>query len=166
MGAKNGSRRGASELVGIVVILLILVTVSAAVLLSGFVTVLTNRLTHGGNSTLVAVSGTLAVPGSTGDGNLVLSINTYESSPIVEVKVTNSPANPMGFAVLANGSKFVPGTTFPLPLPNGTLSSDRSTSAYFLVVGASAGVSYSFVLNCTLAKGGSEVQVLTVNARV
>lgn len=164
--ARGRSRRGASEIIGVVAIILVLIAVMAAILLNGFVMGLLGIFGHRGASTLVTAGGSVTVPGSAGLGEFDLTVISYDSSPIVAIAIINAPTNPLGFQVLANGNAFGPGATFPMDMAQLPLSSNEATSQQFSLEGAQAGMAYTFYLNCTLEGGGNNFLSVTVNSQV
>ncbi|MDA4123566.1 MAG: hypothetical protein OK456_10345 [Thaumarchaeota archaeon] len=168
----------------IATLLLIAIAVAAAIIVYAFVTGLIGGLSSGAGSSLVAVTGTLSVPGGAGSGTLVFSVKNGANNPITELAFTmpiaaitsytdgaNSFINP-GSAVqslvsVATGA----GVTVPVS-PTNPLNIGATASGALTVSGPSgngglnAGSTYTFTVTITYQNGGSAVQSVDVTAQL
>jgi flagellin-like protein len=148
----------------IATLLLIAMTISAAVLLYAFVSGLFPSYTNGGPSTLVTATGQMTIPGSSGPlGVLTITVTNDGSAPISSITATC--ASPP-FAIV----NCIPGANFqykgaqvsaanPLPVnyfASGTVQVSAAAASSF-----TAGTSY--VVTTTVIFVGGSTQVLLVN---
>ncbi|MGA2665651.1 MAG: archaellin/type IV pilin N-terminal domain-containing protein [Nitrososphaerales archaeon] len=150
-----GRRRAVSEVIA--TLLLIALTVTAAVLLFGFATGLFSNLTKGGPSYLVTGSGGMVVPGSTNSvAVLTITLHNDGGQPIVSVSascgVPPFVANNCGGLLLST------------PVPVGSSVTNSTTVRSFAGLPFIAGTSYTVTLMVTFDGGSTQVILISVRS--
>jgi hypothetical protein len=166
-------------------LLLIAMSIAAAIVVYAFVTGLIGGLSTGASSNLVTVSGNLLVPTGTSSGVLVLNIKNSANNPITGIiaKYPTGSASFTGAGALNNcmgettagvacavgsptfsHSAAVIQTANPLPVGSETSASETVTQQ---VAGAiNSGQTYTLAITVTFATGSPQTQLVSVTAQL
>jgi flagellin-like protein len=168
MSKSASKRRGVSPIIA--TLMLIAITVAAAVILYGFVNGLFGGFAKGGPSYLVTANGQMVVPGSTDvTGILSLTLKNEGSQAITGVAVTCSsppfitvgcaPALPAPqLTFLYSGVAINPAN----PLPVNGLGAGSVAVSAAAAPGFAAGTSYQVMMTITFLGGSTQIVLISV----
>jgi len=161
-GGLRAKRVGVSEIVG--VLLMVVITVAAALMIVVYIQSLYGTLTAGGVSTHVTVNGEMAVPG------------VYDSSGVLTISLRNGGSRPItGITVNCPTSYFSAANCITFSIPTGVaVGASASASGVVLACSGSppgclansftAGTSYALIVTATFVGGSIQAVALTVTS--
>jgi flagellin-like protein len=164
----GSKKRGVSELVG--VLLMVAITVAAAVIILSYVTGLFASLNKGGTSTHVSAAGSMIVPGTFDSSSIMsLTLTNGASTPVQNIAVSCptsyfNPADCGGLKFSYKGNLVSAGT--PLA-PGSTATVSGAVSACnpgpgCLASQFTSGTSYVITLTVTFNNGSSQIVLVSV----
>ena len=136
----------------IATILVVAMTIVAAGVLYTYFSTTASRAQ---NTAQVQVSASLAVPGGTGTGTLVVSVANSGSIALIGLSTTGSTT----CSIANTGFTPTPSTGSPIAPGSGTSAACQTTGT------VTSGVSYTMTIAATFANGATQTQVVTVTAQ-